>query len=124
MKVIIDTNLLIYSAERRIDLFEAVKERFGSVEILIPNLVLDELKDLKENAKKGSDKSAAKLVMDILKTKKFKILKLKGENADNSILEYSKNKDVVIITLDYRFQNKLKKENIKYSFLNSKKKLN
>ncbi len=124
MEIVIDTNILIYATERRIDLFEAIKERFGSVPVKIPNLVLREVMDLSEKARKGSDKRAAKLALEILKTKKFDVVKIQAEYADDAIIQYSKNKDVVVLTMDLRLQGRLERENIKYTYLNNKKKLN
>ncbi len=124
MKVIIDTNAILYSVKRKIDLFEAIKIKYGHVPVIIPNLVLAELKALTKKAKSGADKDIAKLAIEILKTKKFSEIKLKKEYADDAILRYAKDKDVVIITHDTQFQERLKQEKIKYTFLTNKKKLN
>jgi rRNA-processing protein FCF1 len=123
-KLIIDTNIILYSVERKIDLFEAIKEKYGlSVEIIIPNLVLVELEKLSKEARKGSDKKAAKLSLDILKTKEFETIKLTGAYADPAILNYAKKNNAIVATMDARFQTDLKKNKIQFTFLNNKKKL-
>ena len=125
MKIILDTNAIVFAFKKKVDIFEAVREKYGlSAEIIIPNLVLEEINSLAIKASKGEDKRAAKLTLEILKTKKFSTLDLERQHTDSAIIEYSKGKDVLVVTNDYKFKAKLKEAGIKFTFLNNKKQLN
>lgn len=101
MKFLIDTNALLYSVKKKQDLDEKIDGK-----ILIPDLVIKELQILSKKAKKGSDKLAAKLALQIIKHKKWEIIKLQKGNTDKQILEYAKKHNCKI----YTFDKQLKKE--------------
>ncbi len=118
MKVILDTNILVYSAKQKVDLVSAIKQELGTtVTIVVPNLVLKELEILKEKAKKGSDKQAAKLALQIIKFSKLKQVRLEEGHTDKQILTWAKENKAIILTNDSEFRRKLKAEKIPTGFL-------
>ena len=116
MKVIIDTNALIYAVENKIDLFQLLKGN----ELIIPNLVLDELRFISKAAKKASDKKAAFLAIKILEFTSFEIIHLFGET-DNAIAELAKSRDAAVLTNDLILKRKLAKSGVKVLHIRQKK---
>ncbi len=111
MKVIVDSNILVYAAKKKIDLFNQIKDQIPDAEILVPNLVIKELEKLSEKAKKGSDKQAAKLALQIIKFSKVKTLKLEGY-ADKAIINWAKKNKAIVATYDHELKRKLRDEGI------------
>lgn len=99
MKTIIDTNALIYAAKKKQDLATVIEGQ-----ILIPNLVISELEKLSKSAKKGADKAAAQLAIQLIKHNKWKIIKLAPGHADKKILEYAKQHTCKIYTFDKKLK--------------------
>lgn len=95
MKHIIDTNALMYAAKKKKDLSSKIEGQ-----ILIPNLVIAELEKLSKSAKKGSDKAAAKLALQLIKHNRWKIIKLESGHTDKKIKEYAKENNYKIYTFD------------------------
>jgi rRNA-processing protein FCF1 len=95
MKYIVDTNALIYAAKKKQDLSDKIDGP-----ILIPNLVIDELKKLAEEAKRGSDRAAARLALKIIDHKGWKTIKLEKGHTDSKIVEYAKENGCKIYTFD------------------------
>ncbi len=110
MKIVLDTNFLVYCAEKRIDYLNWIDERLGGEkEILVFDKVLEELKKLSEKAEKGRDKTAAKLALKILSHHKIKIIQTKSESADKAILELvEREEEVIVATLDRELIKKVK----------------
>jgi len=108
MKIILDTNFLVYCAKQKIDYIEEIDELIkGNYEIVVPDLVKQELIELKEKAKKYSDREAASLALQILKTNKIKVIKIKAKNTDQGIIKISK--ENIVATLDFILRKKIKK---------------
>ena len=116
MRIIADTNFLIYLAKYKI--FDEI-EQFGK-KITLPLQVLDELKGF--SLKKGKDKEAAALCLIVLKRwekqKKVNFEKIEAESADAAIVkmalaEKEKGKEFVVATHDRRIIKKLKKAKIR-----------
>ena len=116
MKVIIDTNALIYAVENKIDLFQLLKGN----ELVIPNLVLEELQLISRAAKKASDKKAAFMALKILEHTSFEIVYLYGET-DNAIAELSRSVDAAVLTNDLILKRKLAKSGVKVLHIRQKK---
>lgn len=107
MKIILDTNFLVYCAENKVDYATGLMEILAEgYELVVPSQVIVELKEIKEEAKKYSDRRAADLALKLLKFNKVKIVKTKGEYADDAILSISDGN--IIASLDKRL--KLKAE--------------
>jgi len=112
MKIILDTNILIYAIKQKIDLVSQIKGRHGqSAEIIVPNLVKEELENLKTSAKKGADKRAANLALQIIEFSNLKEIELCG-NTDNEIVKWAKQNKAVVATSDRELKQKLKRKGI------------
>ena len=112
MKIILDTNILIYAAKQKIDLVSQIKGRHGqSAEIIVPNLVKEELESLKTSAKKGSDKQAANLALQIIEFSNLKEIELYGKT-DDEIIIWAKQNKAVVATSDRELKRKLKSKGI------------
>lgn len=116
MKVVIDTNALIYAAENKIDLFGLLKGN----KIIIPNLVLEELQLISKAAKKASDKKAAFLALKILENASFETVQLSGKT-DAAIENFARAKDAAVLTNDLELEKKLAKAGIKVLHIRQKK---
>ena len=107
MRIILDTNFLVYCARQKIDY---IREIPILGEIVILSSVLKELEKIKKKARKEKDKESANLALQILnknlKEKKIKIVKTK-ENADKAIQKIAEKQDVVA-TMDKELKRKLK----------------
>lgn len=107
MRIILDTNFLVYCAKQKIDY---IKEIPVSGEIIVLSSVLQELEKIKKKARKAKDKEAASLSLQILnknlKEKKIKVIKT-NEKGDEAIIKIAKKKDIVA-TMDKELKKKLK----------------
>jgi rRNA-processing protein FCF1 len=122
MKILVDTNVLVYSAKNGFDLFSELK-RFGASDILIPKKVVEELDQLSKNASKGSDKRAAKLAMQIIDYSEIKLIEIDSGHTDNAIISYSKTNNNLVLTNDSDLKKRLTAKNIKVLTLSNNKKL-
>lgn len=111
MKIILDTNILVYAVRFKIDLFEQLRGN----KLFTLNIVKDELKKL--SSRKGKTAMSAKIALML--TKDLKILLTKGK-ADTALLKYAK-KGYVIATQDRELINKLRKAKCKVIFIRQKK---
>ena len=109
MKVILDTNFLIYCAKEKLD----YKEEIGKIinegfELVVPEQVVGELKRLAVKAKKGKDKDACDLALKLLDNNVVRVVKPVGKTVDNAIVnlagEDSKN---IVCTLDREMRHEL-----------------
>tara|TARA_B100000953_G_scaffold239877_1_gene201551 strand:+ start:106 stop:483 length:378 start_codon:yes stop_codon:yes gene_type:complete len=122
MKILVDTNVLIYSAKNRFDLFSELK-RFGASDILIPKKVVKELEQLSKTAGRGSDKKAAKLAIQIINYSGLKLIEIDSGHTDDAIISYSKLNNNLVLTNDSELKKRLTAENIKVLTLSNNKKL-
>jgi len=122
MKILVDTNVLIYSAKNRFDLFSELK-RFGASDILIPKKVVEELEQLSKTASRGSDKKAAKLAIQIINYSGLKLIEIDSGHTDDAIISYSKLNNNLVLTNDSNLKKRLTAENIKVLTLSNNKKL-
>lgn len=116
MKIAIDTNIFIYAARFKIDIFSQLKGN----EIFIPESVIRELEKL-SNGKSANAKAAA-LALGILgeKINEVKILPSNARIADDDLLELGK-KGYVIATQDRELIEKLKSAGCKIAYIRQKK---
>ena len=116
MKILLDTNFLVYCAKQKIDyLYEIDNLAIEKSAIIVLSSVIDELKRLEEEVKKRSDRDAFSLALsmlqDYIKKGKIKILKT-DKKADKAILELSE-KDkakgkIIVATADKELKRALK----------------
>lgn len=107
-KIILDTNFIITALKFRIDIFSEF-QRICNFEYSI-NILDKSIDELEKLIKKNKiNKATFKLTKDIIKFKKIKIIKTKGNNVDELLL---KQKNAVIATQDKILKNKLEKKKI------------
>jgi rRNA-processing protein FCF1 len=107
VKVILDTNFLIYCAENKIDykiqLDSLMNEGY---ELVVPSGVVSELKEIYSKAQKFSDRTAAWMALKLLEHNHIQVISGKSGYADDDILGLRRIGDV-IATLDLELRKKL-----------------
>lgn len=108
MKIILDTNFLVYCAKQKIDYAEEIRVlASGKYNLATPSQVIEELQKIAKSAKKYSDKESAKLALKLLKVNKVKTLRIIAKNADNAIVKASAGN--IVATVDKLLQKRLEK---------------
>jgi len=108
IKVILDTNFLLYCAKQKIDYAEEISKLMKTgFELTTISLVVTELEKLAKEEKKLSDRDAAKMALKILKAGNIKIISVGGDNADNEIINLSNGN--IIATLDRDIKSKVER---------------
>ena len=105
MKIILDTNFLIYAAKHKMDYLLEISNLINEgFELVVPKQVVNELKMLRDDKWKkvsGADKSAADLALKLLVHNKVKVVDITGKSVDDAIVKLaqidSKN---IVCTLD------------------------
>jgi len=105
MKIILDTNFLIYCAKNKLDYFEEISNLINEgYDLVVPKQVINELKMLNEDKWKkvsGKDKTAAELALKLLAHYKVKIIDIPGKSVDDAIIELANsNVKNIVCTLD------------------------
>lgn len=112
MKIILDTNFLIYCAKNKLDYVEELSTLLNEgFELVVPMQVVDELKKLKGDKLKkvsGKDKAAVDLALQLLNINNVKKVEVKGESVDEGIVNLaSENKKNIVCTLDREMRHTL-----------------
>lgn len=105
MKIILDTNFLVYCAKNKIDYVEEISNLLnGNYELVVPKQVIEELEKIKNKKSEhipfvkrigkfkkttGKDKLAADLALQLLSKRKIKIVNAHGENIGQKFLNFS-----------------------------------
>jgi len=102
MKLILDTNFLIYCAREKLDYVEEIGNLINEGhELVVPFQVIEELERLKVKTKRGKDKIACDLALQLLEKNDIRRVKVKGESVDEGIINLSQeNKKNITATLD------------------------
>ncbi len=114
--IILDTNFLVYVMKYRI----AYELENKDLAVLLQTV--RELEILSGDARKGSDKDAAKLALKLIKEWKIKIIEADG-NADDAILKTASEKGAKVATLDKELTGRLIASGIKVLKIRQKKKI-
>jgi len=118
-KVVLDTNFILTCVKQKIDFLDEIK--FMGIEILIPEEVLEEIKEIMRFGKRLYFRENAKLALKILNKNEFKKIKLGTADVDKGLVNFAaKNKDVIVATLDRELKKKIKKPKL---VIRGKKKL-
>jgi rRNA-processing protein FCF1 len=121
IKVILDTNFLIYCAENKIDYVQEILQLMDEgYELVIPQQVADELNELYKKGEKFSDRQAAWLAMKLVGANKVKIIMAPGRCADEAIINLVRVGSIVA-THDLELRKKLR--NSRVIVIQGKKKL-
>lgn len=98
MNILCDTSFLMVLVTKPIKLIDNLVMQYGKINFLIPEVVIEELKNLVNNRSYKSSQSA-KTVLKL--TKKFEIINTKRLNyTDDSILDYAINYKCAVATMD------------------------
>jgi rRNA-processing protein FCF1 len=105
MKIILDTNFLIYCAKEKLDYVEEIRDLINEgFELVVPMQVIDELEKLKNDRLKkvsGKDKSAIDLALQLLEINKVKKVRVEGKSVDAGIIKLAaEDKKNIVCTLD------------------------
>ena len=104
VEVICDTNFLIHLATRRIKNIDNLDMEIGSISFIVPEVVRNELIKLQQIPEKNQE-----ITMTLNFIKKFKIIPINGNYADQELINYVKNNRSIIGTMDKGLKNKIKK---------------
>lgn len=103
MKILLDTNFLIYCAENKLDYKEEISNIVNDkIELAVPIQVYNELKKFSQNSK---EKLAASLALDILEKNNVEIIENNSLNADEALVELSK--QGIVATIDNGIRKKV-----------------
>ncbi|MDX1441176.1 MAG: twitching motility protein PilT [Nitrosopumilaceae archaeon] len=104
VEVICDTNFLIHLATRRIKNIDEIQTEIGSLSFVVPQVVKNELLNLKKIPEKKHD------ILETLKfIKNFKIIPIKGKFADKELIAFVKTNGGIIGTMDKELKKEVKK---------------
>ena len=107
IKVILDTNFLVYCAEQKIDYKELIEELINEGhELVVPEQVMGELKEMSEKSEKLSDRTAAKLALKLLEHNKVSVAKAEGKYADEAVISLGKGN--IVATHDVALKKRLR----------------
>ena len=120
MEIVLDTNAMIYAAKYKIDLIKVIREKFGLIGVYVPNLVMNELKQMSKSAEKATDRDAAWLAYQIAKKQMITEIRLSGVT-DEAIEAYALGHKAIVLTNDAILRFKLKQAGIKVYSIRQKK---
>ncbi|MFP4403874.1 MAG: PIN domain-containing protein [Nanoarchaeota archaeon] len=113
VKIILDTNFLMMVGQFNVDIFEKIKEYMQfNYELYVCSGIIDELKKITKIGNRN-DKTAAKIALELIKSKNINIILKDEENKNNFVddllVNLSKNEDYFIATQDVELKKRLKK---------------
>jgi len=103
VEVICDTNFLIHLATRRIKNIDNLDMEIGSISFVVPEVVKNELVKLQNIPEKNQ-----KITTTLNFIKNFKTISIKGNYADQELINHVKNNRTIIATMDRELKNKIK----------------
>jgi len=117
--VLLDTNILIYSASEPYDIAYQLK-RLGFIDVKVPKAVMEELEGISER-RTGKKQRFAKLALEI--AGKFKTLWNSNEGApvDDQLIQMAKIGGYVIATSDSQLRRRLRKEGVSIIYLKNRR---
>ena len=104
VEVLCDTNFLIHLATKRIKNIDNLDIEIGSISFIVPEVVKNELIKLQEIPEKNQE-----IIVTLNFIKKFKIISINGDYADQELINYVKNNRSIIGTMDRKLKNKIRK---------------
>jgi len=103
VEVVCDTSFLIHIATKRIKNISNLETEIGSIQFVVPDIVIQELEKLsKDNKKKQHIISTLEFI------KKLKKIKISGALVDESIISYAKKHGGIIATMDANLKHGIK----------------
>jgi rRNA-processing protein FCF1 len=104
VEVICDTSFLIHLATKRIKNISTFETEIGSLQFVLPDVVINELQNLLKNEKKKHD-----ILATLDYSKKFKKISISGKFADKELIDYVKQYGGIIGTMDKDLKDMVKK---------------
>ncbi len=101
--VICDTSFLIHFATKRIKNIDSLDVEIGQIRFVVPSVVIAELEKLCNSPQKNKDALAT-----LNFSKNLKKLSISGNFADESLINFSKENQCIIATLDKELKKKIK----------------
>jgi rRNA-processing protein FCF1 len=111
MDVLCDTSFLMVIVSTPIRQLDRVESQIGRLNLLVPSIVIDELKRLQQKA--GPKRSMiAKTAIDISHVR-FKVIEtVKSRHVDDAIVEYALRHQCAAATIDTALRKRLIKNNV------------
>ncbi|HEX2068500.1 MAG TPA: hypothetical protein VHF08_07330 [Nitrososphaeraceae archaeon] len=111
MDVLCDTSFLMVIVSTPIRQLDRVESQIGKLNLLVPSIVIDELKRLQQKA--GPKRSMiAKTAIDISHVR-FKVIEtVKSQHVDDAIVEYALRHKCAAATIDTALRKRLIKNNV------------
>ncbi|MGQ0377051.1 MAG: PIN domain-containing protein [Nitrososphaerota archaeon] len=103
VEVVCDTSFLIHLATKRIKNISNLETEIGSIQFVVPDIVIQELEKLSKNDKK---KQQILLTLDFIKN--LKKIKISGTLVDESLISYTKEHGGIIATMDTNLKHGIK----------------
>jgi len=103
VEVICDTSFLIHLATHKIKNLDSVNIEIGQIQLVVPSVVLNELKKLSKTQKKKQD-----AVTTLEFARNLKTTEMSGKFADQAIIERVRKRGGIIATVDSELKNKIK----------------
>jgi rRNA-processing protein FCF1 len=96
MRIVIDTNFLIYTVT--FGLLQQIEK--PDITLIVPSIVLEELEKLSEREKKARDRDAAKFALYYVYKTGIKIVKTEIRRADEAVMDVAKKEKAYLATMD------------------------
>ncbi len=103
VEVVCDTSFLIHIATKRIKNISNLETEIGSIQFVVPDIVIQELEKLSKN-----DKKKQHIISTLEFIKNLKEIKISGTYVDESIISYTKKYGVIIATMDTNLKHRIK----------------
>ena len=103
VEVVCDTSFLIHIATKRIKNISNLETEIGSIQFVVPDIVIQELEKLSKN-----DKKKQHIILTLEFIKNLKEIKISGTYVDESIISYTKEHGGIIATMDTNLKHRIK----------------
>ncbi len=104
VEVICDTSFLIHLATTRIKNISTFETEIGSLQFVLPDVVVNELQNLSKNEKKKHD-----VLATLNYSQKLKKISISGKFADKALIDHVKQHGGIIGTMDKDLKYMIKK---------------
>jgi len=103
VEVVCDTSFLIHIATKRIKNIPNLETEIGSIQFVVPDIVIQELEKLGKNNKKKQD-----IIPTLEFIKNLKKIKIIGTIVDESLISYVKKQGGIVATMDTNLKHEIK----------------
>jgi rRNA-processing protein FCF1 len=103
VEVVCDTSFLIHIATKRIKNISNLETEIGSIQFVVPDIVIQELEKLSKNNKKKQD-----IIQTLEFIKNFKKIKITGTIVDESLIFHIKKHGGIVATMDANLKHEIK----------------